>query len=203
MRRRGVLWTTREIHAIGWQLDLSGDWLLRGFDPAQTGVADAVAETGMVPDLIVRCENGHPLVEGWIMQDARGVIRLHQARVSQEWAEELTFANGANRSPRFAAASGMTWMGRLDPPDDPKPRTVGFVWESPQDSPVLALPASCRCAQRWPYWFSPTGLWEALHNDEQATISVPIPDPCDCYECTVSERHAGTRDVPEGAPPVP
>lgn len=200
---RGVPFTTAEIHAHGRQLSHAGDWLLRGYDPEQTRAADAVADTGMRPDLLLRCENMHILVEGWIMPDDRAVIRCHQAQISPEWAQELTFANGANRSPRFAAAAGVEWLGRVDPPEDPKPRTVGFVWKRPQDSPVMALPASCRCAQRWPYWFAPAGLWTLLHGEAPTRSDLPLPEACDCYECTVSERHAGTRDAPEDVPPVP
>lgn len=200
---RGVPFTTAEIHAHGRQLSHAGDWLLRGYDPEQTRAADAVADTGMRPDLLLRCENMHILVEGWVMPDDRAVIRCHQAQISPEWAQELTFANGANRSPRFAAAAGVQWLGRIDPPDAPKPRTVGFVWESAQDSPVSALLASCRCAQRWPYWFGPTGLWALLHGGTPTRLDLPLPEACDCYECTVSERHAETRDVHGEPPPMP
>ena len=199
---RGVPFTTAEIHAHGRQLSYAADWLLRGYNLEQTRVADAVADTGMRPDLLLRCENMHTLIEGWIMQDGRAVIRCHQAQVSPEWAQELTFTNGANRSPRFAAAAGLEWLGRVDAPRDPKPQTVGFVWGSAQDSPVSALVASCRCAQRWPYWFGPAGLWTLLHGNTATRLDLPLPEACDCYECTVSERHAKTRDVPEGSRPV-
>lgn len=181
-----MVFPTAEVHARAWQLQWSGDWLLKGYDPQQTAVADAVAETGMVPDLTVCCEKGHVLAEGWLMPDGRGVVRVHQAGVSQDWAAELTSENGANRSSRFAAASGVKWVGRADPPDDPKPTTVGFVWQTPGDSPVSALPASCRCAQRWPFWLGPTGLWEELHRGQLVRLVLPVPDRCDCAECALA-----------------
>lgn len=171
----------------------------------QTDMADKVASVWATPDLLLRCENMHTLVEGWNMPDGRAVVRLHQARVSQQWADELTVgdgaAPGANRSPRFAAAAGLTWLGR------PIPATVGFVWDGqPRDNNggVAFLLASCPCAQRWPYWFQCERLWEVLTNTATPTaVDLPLPDPCDCYECTVSERHTGTRDVPEDSPLLP
>lgn len=189
----GVPMTTAHMHQPngGRVLEAAGTWLTRGLDPVQTGIADAVAAAGMRPDLLLRCENMHTLIEGWNMPDDRTVVRCHQTGVSRQWDGELSAggqtAPGANRSPRFAAAAGLPWLGGQIP------ATVGFVWDGQprHNNGVAFLLASCPCAQRWPYWFQAEMLWQALTATATPTaIGLPLPDPCDCHECVVSERHA-------------
>ena len=187
MKRDGITVSTTELHKNGrYPLEWSQEWL-QAYDPTQTAVADAVADTGMVPDVLVRCENGHTLVEGWVMPDGRGVLRCHQTQVSQEWRSQLTFENRAYYSPRYAAAAGLEWLGRTERPEHPTPATVGFVVdESPGPEWIIV---SCRCAQRWPFWISHYRLRQLLRDGTTHRIDLPIPEPCDCADCE-AERHA-------------